>query len=220
MQMPANIATKSTVDAKSALAGDTVVADLTAQLRKNGVARLPSLVTAEQLRSMQSGFRARLANMRCNNIDGYEKEVYRHVVQDVLTVDQGFVDIGIHPVIKGVLRSYLGESYALVETKGWRSLPTKRDFHGWHGDAWYDEHANRDMPYEVKLAFYLTDVTSGAFNYIKGTHRLNHPRLVRNAEVTKYSDADIDVLTGPAGTAFLFDTSGIHRQSVPILEER
>ncbi|HVS38325.1 MAG TPA: hypothetical protein VMS17_22395, partial [Gemmataceae bacterium] len=25
---------------------------------------------------------------------------------------------------------------------------------------------------------------------------------------------------GPAGTAFLFDTSGIHRQSIPILEKR
>jgi len=220
MQMPADIPTNSTVDANAALAVSIVVSDLAAELKKNGVVRLPGLVNAEQLRSMQSGFRARLANMRCNNIDGYEKEVYRHVVQDVLTVDQGFVDIGIHPVVKGVLRSYLGGSYALVETKGWRSLPTNRDFHGWHGDAWYDEHTNNDMPYEVKLAFYLTDVTTGAFNYIKGTHRLTHPRLVRNTEVTKYSEADIDVLTGPAGTAFLFDTSGIHRQSVPILEER
>ena len=27
-------------------------------------------------------------------------------------------------------------------------------------------------------------------------------------------------LTGPAGTAFLFDTSGIHRQGVPMLEPR
>jgi hypothetical protein len=158
--------------------------------------------------------------MRCNNIEGYEKELYRHVVQDVLTVDQGFVDIGLHPVVKEVLRRYLGGSYALVETKGWRSLPTQRDFHGWHGDAWYDENATTYMPYEVKLAFYLTDVTSGAFNYIRGTHRLSHPHLVRNAEVSKYSSADIDALRGSAGTAFLFDTSGIHRQSVPILEER
>jgi hypothetical protein len=215
MQMHADIAVTPTIDADSSL-----VEGLTKQLKKEGVVRLPSLVSDEQLKAMQSGFRARLGTMRCNNIDGYEKELYRHVVQDVLTVDQGFVDIGIHPIIKGVLHRYLGESYALVETKGWRSLPTNRDFHGWHGDMWYDENANSGMPYEVKLAFYLTDVTSGAFNYIKGTHRLNHPRLVRNSEITKYSNSDIDVLMGPAGTAFLFDTSGIHRQSVPILEER
>lgn len=221
MQMPADISIAPTIDANSAwrVSVDTIEA-LTSELRDKGVVRLPGLVSAEQLKSMQTGFQARLRSMRCNNIDGFEKELYRHVVQDVLTVDQGFVDIGIHPIVQGILRRYLGQSYALVETKGWRSLTTDRDFHGWHGDAWYDERTNPDMPYEVKLAFYLTDVTSGAFNYIKGTHRLNHPRPVRNAEVTKYSTSDIDVLTGPAGSAFLFDTSGIHRQSVPILEER
>jgi|ERR1051325_9133606 hypothetical protein len=215
MQMHADIAVSPTIDSDS-----SIVEGLAKQLKKDGLVRLPPLVDAERLKAMQSGFRARLGAMRCNNIDGYEKELHRHVVQDVLTVDQGFVDIGLHPIVKGVLQRYLSESYALVETKGWRSLPTKRDFHGWHGDMWYDENANADMPYEVKLAFYLTDVTSGAFNYIKGTHRLNHPRLVRNAEVSKYSTSDVDVLTGSAGTAFLFDTSGIHRQSVPILEER
>jgi hypothetical protein len=30
----------------------------------------------------------------------------------------------------------------------------------------------------------------------------------------------MDAFLGPAGTAFLFDTSGIHRQSIPILEPR
>jgi Phytanoyl-CoA dioxygenase (PhyH) len=221
MQMPADITVTPTADANSALAVSVdVIEELTNELKKKGVVRLPSLLSAQQLEAMQSGFRARLGRMRCNNIDGYEKELYRHVVQDVLAVEQGFVDIGLHPIVKEVLRRYLGESFALVETKGWRSLPTKRDFHGWHGDAWYDENVAIGMPYEVKLAFYLTDVTSGAFNYIRGTHRINHPRLVRNAEISKYSPADIDALTGPAGTAFLFDTSGIHRQSVPILDER
>ena len=32
--------------------------------------------------------------------------------------------------------------------------------------------------------------------------------------------SQIAKLTGPAGTAFLFDTSGIHRQGVPMLEGR
>jgi hypothetical protein len=169
---------------------------------------------------MQLAFRARLQTMRVNNIDGYEKERYRHVIQDVLSVAQGFVDIGIHPVVKGVLRQYLGDSFALVEAKGWRSLPTNRDFHGWHGDAWYDEAAAPEMPKEVKLAFYLTDVTSGAFNYVKGSHRKEHPRLVKNAELADVPNSAIEVLNAPAGTAILFDTSGVHRQGVPILDAR
>jgi Phytanoyl-CoA dioxygenase (PhyH) len=190
------------------------------QLRRDGIVMLPQLVDSTQLSDMQHAFKARLGRMRLNNLDGYEKERYRHVVQDALVVAQGFVDIGIHPVVKQVLQRYLGDSFALVEAKGWRSLPTRRDFHGWHGDAWYDETSANGMPLEVKLAFYLTDVESGAFNYIKGSHRKEHPRVVSNREVQGIPTSNIAAMTGPAGTAFLFDTSGIHRQSVPILEAR
>jgi len=193
---------------------------LVKQLDRDGVVVLPNLVSPQVLSDMQAAFRARLQSMRVNNMDGYEKELYRHVVQDVLSVAQGFVDIGIHPILKGVLREYLGDSYALVEAKGWRSLPTNRDFHGWHGDAWYDEAAAPDMPKEVKLAFYLSDVTSGAFNYVRGSHRKEHPRLVKNSELVDVSNSEIEVLTGSAGTGFLFDTSGVHRQGVPILQDR
>jgi hypothetical protein len=38
--------------------------------------------------------------------------------------------------------------------------------------------------------------------------------------VESLKGAEIVEVTGAAGTAFLFDTSGIHRQSVPILEPR
>ena len=131
------------------------------------------------------------------------------MVEDVLLLDQGFIDVAIHPLVKQVLDRYLGRAYELTEAKGWKSLPTKRDFHGWHGDAWYDQTAEHEIHKEVKLALYLTDVKSGAFNFVKGSHRKQHPRAVRNSE-----------LMGTAGTAFLFDTSGIHRQGVPMLEER
>ena len=72
----------------------------------------------------------------------------------------------------------------------------------------------------MKLAFYLTDVRTGAFNFIKGSHQQQHPRLVKNHEVKDFEASRFVELTGPAGTAFLFDTSGIHRQGVPMLEPR
>jgi hypothetical protein len=90
------------------------------------------------------------------------------MVEDVLTLEQRFVDAALHLIVKEVLTRYLGR-FALVEAKGWRSLPTRRDFHGWHGDEWYDQNATEEIPKEVKLGFYWTDVRSGAFNYIKGT---------------------------------------------------
>ena len=194
---------------------------LFAELDADGIVVLPNLLSAGRLRDMQKAFDTRLRRMRWNNFDGYHKtELYRHMVEDVLVLDQGFVDLALHPLVKQILDRYLGSGYELTEAKGWKSLPTRRDFHGWHGDAWYDQESIQDIPREVKLAFYLTDVRSGAFNYIKSSHRKQHPRPVRNAEVANVSASGICELIGSVGSAFLFDTSGIHRQGVPVLEPR
>jgi hypothetical protein len=201
---------------------DQLTADrLLVELETEGIVVLPTLLSEDQLRGMQRAFEARLQRLRWNNFDGYHKtELYRHMVEDVLLLDQGFVDLALHPLVKRILSRYLGDTYELTEAKGWKSLPTKRDFHGWHGDAWYDQETVHDIPREVKLAFYLTDVRSGAFNYVRGSHRQQHPRPVRNPEVEHVPASQILELAGAAGTAFLFDTSGIHRQGVPMLEPR
>jgi hypothetical protein len=197
-----------------------VIEQIVGDLERDGVACVPNLFDAERLRCMQQVFNTRLRRLRWNNLDGYEKtEPNRHMVEDVLTLEQGFVDVALHPILKEVLRRYLGR-FALVEARGWRSLPTTRDFHGWHGDEWYDQQVTEDIPKEVKLGFYLTDVQSGAFNYIKGTHRKQPPRRIRTADLPDVPMSQIAQLAGPAGTAFLFDTSGIHRQGVPLLEPR
>ena len=200
---------------------DPRVNDLFSQLDRDGLVVLPELLSPATLRAMQQAFSARLQRVRWNNFEGYQKtEPYRHMVEDVLILDQGFIDLVLHPVVKGILNLYLGSEYELTEAKGWKSLPTKRDFHGWHGDAWYDQTNAPEIHREVKLAIYLSDVRSGAFNYIKGSHRQQHPRVVKNHEVAHVDSSQIAELLGRAGTAFLFDTSGIHRQGVPMLEER
>ena len=194
--------------------------EILTSLDRDGIAVLPAFVTGERLRGMQTSFEARLQHVRWNDTEGYEKERFRHQLEDVLTLDQGFVDAALHPTVKETLREYLGERYQLVEAKGWRSLPTRRDFHGWHGDTWYDQTKVSYIPREVKLGLYLTEVRSGFFEYIKGSHRKQAPRGIGNQEVQGVPDSMIAKIKGPAGTAFLFDTSGIHRQTVPILETR
>lgn len=206
--------------AGESLVDQPTVTRLFTELDTNGIVVLPGLLSAEQLTGMQRAFQTKLRRLRWNNFDGYQKtEPYRHMVEDVLLLDQGFVDLALHPLVKQLLTRYLGNKYELNEAKGWKSVPTRRDFHGWHGDAWYAQ-TGSEIPREVKLAFYLTEVQSGAFNYIKGTHRLQHPRPVKNHEVADIPDSQIVKVTGPAGSAFLFDTSGTHRQGVPILEPR
>jgi hypothetical protein len=192
-----------------------------AELDTNGIVVLPNLIGDEQLCDMQRVFESRLRRMRWNNIEGFQKtERHRHMVEDVLLLNQGFVDLSVHPLVKQILNKYLGTDYQLTEAKGWKSLPTKRDFHGWHGDAWYDQETETKIHREIKLAMYLTDVHNGAFNYIKGSHGKQHPRHVKNHEVENFPATKVAELAGPAGTAFLFDTSGIHRQGVPMVEPR
>jgi hypothetical protein len=192
-------------------------------LEADGAVALPRLVSDETLLDMQRAFASRLQGLRWNDCDGYERtEVSRFMVPDVLTLAQGFVDVGLHPLVKAVLNRYLGEGrYELCEAKGWRSLPTKKDLHGWHGDAWYDQTKITDhVPREVKVAFYLTDVKSGAFAYLAGSHRQQVPHLLSRSEREAIDQGRVIEFLGPAGTAVLFDTSGIHRQSVPMLEPR
>lgn len=170
---------------------------------------------------MQQAFEARLRHMAWNDTLGYERtEVYRHMIQDVLILDQGFLDVALHPLALQVLKEYIGPQFQLVEAKGWLSLPTKKNFHGWHGDAWYDQNTVSTIPREVKLVIYLTEVRSGAFTYIKGTHRKQHPRLIPNHELANIPKDMIVEVLGTAGSAVLFDTSGIHRQATPVLEPR
>jgi hypothetical protein len=198
------------------------VADLVAALDRDGIVALPPLVSAPRLTAMQRAFATRLRRMRWNSSDGYERtELYRHMVEDVLVLDQGFVEIALHPVVLSVARAYVGPAFQLTEAKGWRSLPTRRDFHGWHGDDWYDQATISDIPREIKMAFYLTNVDTGAFNYALGSHRQVHAHMLKREEVEDVlSRSRITVMTGAAGTAFLFDTSGIHRQGAPILHDR
>lgn len=209
----------STLDTVSS--GSVIGARLLADLERDGIVRLPALVAEAQLTGMQTALAASLRRMRWNKTDGYERtELYRHMVEDVLTLDQGFVDVAIHPLVKAILREYIGDVFQLVEAKGWKSLPTRRDFHGWHGDAWYDQATIREIPREVKLALYLTGVTTGAFNYVVGSHCQQHPHVLTPEELRELPQSRIVEMTGPAGTAFLFDTSGIHRQGAPILAAR
>jgi len=194
---------------------------LTAELDTNGIIVLPSIVSPDQLRAMQQAFESRLQRIRWNNFEGhFRTELYRHMVEDVLLLDQGFIDLALHPLVKEILTRYLGSQYELTEAKGWKSLPTRYDFHGWHGDTWYDQALEQTIHREIKLGMYLTDVNTGAFKFVKGSHRKNHPRNLDKSEVRELPLADVVELTGAAGTVFMFDTSAIHRQSIPILEPR
>ena len=171
---------------------------------------------------MQDAFAGRLRHFKWNNVDGYERtESNRLMVQDVLTLAQGFVDIALHPTVTSVLDEYLGTKYELCEAKGWQSQPTRQDFNGWHGDMWYDQTKVQDrIPREVKLAVFLTDVEVRRSSTFAAATASRRRRSLKRPDIEQIPQDRVVEFLGNAGTAVLFDTSGTHRQSVPIVEPR
>ncbi|HVS37512.1 MAG TPA: phytanoyl-CoA dioxygenase family protein, partial [Gemmataceae bacterium] len=150
---------------------------LAKELDRHGVVVLPDLVRPQQLCAMQRAFAIRLDRQRWNDLDGYFKtEPYRLMLADLLLMHPAFLETALNPQLIEAVREYVGPAFQLTEAKGWQSNPTKRDFHGWHGDAWYDQKRVAGSPREVKLGVYLTDVQSGSFKYIKGSQGRQAPR--------------------------------------------
>ena len=194
-------------------------------LERDGIVVIENFLSQDKVSKMREAFEVKLKRMRWNDVDGYEKtEKYRHFVFDILTLEQGFVDVAIDPRIKEISRQYLGDQFTCVEARGWRSLPVHKEFHGWHGDAWYDQTGmtkDSSIPRELKMAVYLTDVKSGAFEYMKGSHQKYHPcGVIDGEELDAIEHTGICTANGKAGTAVIFDTSGVHHQAIPVLEPR
>jgi hypothetical protein len=188
------------------------------ELRRDGVVVLGQLLDAQTLEAAQARFAQAASSMTFNERAGYfAADPYRRMVPDVLRLARGFVELATHPLVLEVCRAYLGAEFIVTEAKGWRSNPTQHDFHGWHNDAWYDATKLAAPPPQLKLGVYLTDVDSGAFQYLRGTHGALPPTHWSNDQADGNPRVD---LRGPAGTVFLFDSSGVHRQETPILSAR
>lgn len=124
-----------------------------------------------------------------------------------------------HPDVLRLATDYLGYT-PTITLMGLRwSFPADAD-----GDADV-QHFHRDSePGSIKLLMYLTDVDagSGPHNYVPGTHRDRMPLRLRrysDAEVARAHGASIEI-TGPAGTAFVIDTKGIHKGAPPLSRPR
>lgn len=189
-------------------------------LRRDGVAVLGrALLSPQTLTRMQRAYAEHIEHLQFNGTTGYHaSDPYRRIVHDILPLDAGFVELVTHPIIQDVVERYVGRDAILTEAKAWRSQPTTRSFHGWHNDAWYDP-ALDAVPPQLKLGLYLSDVDSGAFTYLPGTHGAHRPTHWSEEEATAWP-VDPMCVKGQAGTAFLFDASGIHRQACPLLEQR
>lgn len=195
--------------------------DIQTRLKTDGVVVLPSFIKGDCLAGMQAVFEQALQHPSWNTWMGYEQnERWRLLVENLLIYDKSFYDLALQPDINAVIEHYIGKDFQLMEARGWETIATKRKFHGWHNDAWYDP-TLETIPRELKVACYLTDVESGQFQYVKGSHSpAKRPGHWNDREIEQRYAGAIENAFGPAGTVVLFDPTGIHRQASPVLTPR
>jgi hypothetical protein len=197
------------------------VNDILSQLDENGIAVIENFLPQDVLKQMQQCYENNLAHPRFNTWTGYQQnEKWRLIIEDLLTLSPAF----LYPVrnndLMDICRQYIGDNFQMTEARGWKTIKTKRNFHGWHTDAWYDVNQCSEPPPQLKLALYLTDVSSGEFAYLEKSHKDKHGPGHWNQQQVDDMGLKICRATGKAGTAIIFDTSGIHRQTYPVLEPR
>ena len=196
------------------------------QLKQDGILILNDFVSEQWLTDMQQSFNHKLEHINFNSTSGYQRyEMYRDYVENLLMVDPSFMKFAVQPELVKIIKGYISENLILKESRGWRTRIVKKHFHSWHKDGWYDKKIYSKPPKQLKVVIYLTDVTSGSFSYIKGSHRKikSNPHILHehftNEFIEPYKE-DIVFALGKAGTVIIFDTSGIHCQNSPNLSPR
>jgi hypothetical protein len=199
-------------------------AELSRQLRLNGLVPLPSLVTPEWVDKVLAYLQGRDVVTK-----GLAVPLDR-VAPDVTVADYSLATVLSCPLIMALINdpeilslagAYLGCCPTLSSVGLRWSFPSSSeasDVQRFHRDP--------DDWRFVKLFVYLTDVdeNSGPHIYVQGSHRSDLRMRARPYDISyiehKYGRDSTRVMLGRKGTAFMADTMGIHMGKPPTARPR
>ena len=190
------------LSAKHPVSSDLKGDPLLEQLRRDGYAVLPPLLSDEQIEEMLA-FLAERKPVGNAALADYE-------LTDVVNCPQ-VMELANHPRLLALAGSYLGcaptiSTIGIRWSRPSRQTATVQSFHR-DPDDWK----------MVKFFTYLTDVAEGTgpHVFIAGSHREKPPLYARrysDEEVAdKYGEKAFITIEGRRGTMFLADTSGVHK---------
>lgn len=193
-----------------------------AELERDGYVRLSNIVqpawASDMLRYFSSRdcfdlHRPHLGPFRGPANPPPETHVANYPLEIVAAAPHVFA-IANHPAVLAAAATILRATPTIALMSVWWSMPRA------DGKPEYAEHFHRDFDdYRfIKLFCYLTDVdeTSGPHVFVRGSHRVNKHiearRPLPDDLVAKEFGVDnILRIVGPAGTAFLENSFGVHR---------
>ncbi|WP_296950218.1 phytanoyl-CoA dioxygenase family protein [uncultured Massilia sp.] len=192
-------------------------------LRADGVARLGRLLSARQCAEALDWLRGR--HMRATRGDGRAFRLdaappgtpFGDFPLDTVVHCPHVLALANHPDVLRLAADYLGYT-PTITLMGLRwSFPAAAPdgVQAFHRDA---------EPGSIKLLVYLTDVDehAGPHHYVAGSHRARMPLRLRrhtDAEVARDHGGAV-LVTGPAGSACMIDTRGIHKGAPPARRPR
>jgi hypothetical protein len=216
--------------------GNMEILQLVGNLRDSGSVRLDGLLTRDQISAMQAYFAGRecydpfrpemkgfkdpdTAHRSCTHADFPAADVAAapHVMELVN-----------HPLVLGVVEEHLGVKPVIGNIQAWWNL------YGFDAEANSNEvyvrrpeefHRDLEDFAELKLFVYLTDVDTGSGPHalIRTSHKWRLPRGTRSlqlADPAYPSRENLQLITGPAGLAWLENPLTLHRGTIPTKAHR
>ena len=197
-----------------------------AQLRRDGIVRIPGLVPPALLASMQGEFEGFVATLdRARALGHADKASYdeeehwwpddrAYITNNAFKHAPSLARFFCDPRLTALARSYYGRPAFITRGVAMRYLPLEerhKDMFGWHHDL-------EDR--RLKALVLLTDLPASGqvMSYVKRSHALRHPyrMFFRNAvdlETCRRALGTLEIFesTGQAGDVFFFDSNGVHR---------
>ena len=158
-----------------------------------------------------------------NQIEARSYRKLHHTPEDVSQCYE-LVTLANHPQFLAIAADYLGATPSIAAMQVWWTMGHASNAVDLARDDMF--HRDVDDLRFVKMFTYLTDVDSqnGVHSFVPTSHRSTE--LVKRASITDeqvrrhFGDNGEKTFTGPAGTIFLEDTWGIHRQTPAVSGRR
>ena len=180
----------------------------TRQLEEDGIARLPDLLSGDEVAEIHDWLR--LHPLAAGDLYSLDAVLNCPHVLRVMS----------DPRVLSVAGNYLGCKPTLS------SIGLRWSFCGTLSRSVQTFHRDLDDWRFVKVFIYLTDVneTSGPHTYVRGTHKTKgrlrgKPYRLEDLEQRYGPDAILRIV-GKGGTSFVADTYGIHKGEVPVSSPR
>ena len=207
---------------------------LIAQMRRDGIIKLPGLVDPESLADMQAGIQrmadaadqkradpsytddVALEEMYAEESSYYYEAKWKYYTTiDPFKFSSGLARFVMRDELMGLVNTYYRKQAYLARSIGFRMLPMTRPSGvygwGWHHDAWGRK---------VNCTILLTEIGEDDqwVGYRKGSHLAHHPieghkgiqNFTDEEAEAKFGQYELVKCTGKPGDVYMFDSNGLH----------